>query len=166
MPLDRAMVFGSWMTVMLNTAFMAGSSKQGNVFLAYVACICEVATTLQNGQMKLLHRRESNEAEYVTSTCSTEGKIGAMAIISRVKHNFQSGKWVFGDLGNKKTPHPENTRQITPKPPGLMKMGKAKTLSVAHSLSITTMAPMLTLSHRPLCIHSCRSLPGHPPAPP
>lgn len=47
LPLDRATVLGSWMMVMLKTAFMAGSSKHGNAFLANVACICEAATILQ-----------------------------------------------------------------------------------------------------------------------
>lgn len=43
MPLDKAMKARSWMMVTLKMAFMAGSSKQGKVFLACVACICEVA---------------------------------------------------------------------------------------------------------------------------
>lgn len=47
LPLDKAVVDRSWTMVMLKTAFMAGSSKQGKVFLAYVACICEVAMILQ-----------------------------------------------------------------------------------------------------------------------
>ncbi len=34
-------------SVMWNTAFIAGSSKQGNAFLASVACIWVVATTLK-----------------------------------------------------------------------------------------------------------------------
>ncbi|TNN70173.1 hypothetical protein EYF80_019674 [Liparis tanakae] len=41
-PALKATVSGSWMMVTLKTAFMAGSSKQGKVFLAYVACICEL----------------------------------------------------------------------------------------------------------------------------
>lgn len=52
LPLDRATVALLWMMVILKTAFMAGSSKQGKAFLAYVACICDVATTLQNVQIK------------------------------------------------------------------------------------------------------------------
>lgn len=34
----RARVFGLWMIVTLNTAFISGSSKQGNTFLASVGC--------------------------------------------------------------------------------------------------------------------------------
>lgn len=37
--LDRATVPWSWKMVTLKMAFMAGSSKQGKAFLAYVACI-------------------------------------------------------------------------------------------------------------------------------
>lgn len=47
MELDRAMVPGGWMSVMWKTAFMAGSSKHGNTFLASVACIWLVARTLR-----------------------------------------------------------------------------------------------------------------------
>lgn len=50
LPLDRATVSLSWIMVTVKMAFMAGSSKQGKVFLAYVACICEVAITLKNVQ--------------------------------------------------------------------------------------------------------------------
>lgn len=58
LPLDRATVALSWMMVTLKTAFMAGSSKQGKVFLACVACICEVATTLRaRTQVTGTHRR-------------------------------------------------------------------------------------------------------------
>lgn len=48
LPLDKAVVARSWLMVTLKTAFMAGSSKQGKVFLACVACICEVAMILQD----------------------------------------------------------------------------------------------------------------------
>jgi len=44
--LDRAVRLLGWMSVMLNEAFMAGSSKQGKDFRASAACICVVATTL------------------------------------------------------------------------------------------------------------------------
>lgn len=46
LPLDKAVVDRSWTMVTLKTAFMAGSSKHGKVFLACVACICEVAIIL------------------------------------------------------------------------------------------------------------------------
>ena len=38
-PLDKATVPRGWVTVMWKMAFMAGSSKQGNAFLASVGCI-------------------------------------------------------------------------------------------------------------------------------
>ena len=44
--LDRATKLLGWMMVMLNVAFMAGSSKHGKDFRASVACICVVASTL------------------------------------------------------------------------------------------------------------------------
>lgn len=47
-PLDRAVVPWSWMRLMWKIAFIAGSSKQGNAFLASVGCIWVVATTLSN----------------------------------------------------------------------------------------------------------------------
>lgn len=50
LPLDKAVVERSWTMVTLKTAFMAGSSKQGKVFLACVACNCEVAIILQNDE--------------------------------------------------------------------------------------------------------------------
>lgn len=40
------MWFAGWMSVMLNVAFIAGSSKHGKDFRASAACICVVATTL------------------------------------------------------------------------------------------------------------------------
>lgn len=48
LPLDKAVVERSWMMMTLKTAFMAGSSKQGKVFLACVACICDVAMILRD----------------------------------------------------------------------------------------------------------------------
>lgn len=44
--LERAVWFAGWMSVMLNVAFIAGSSKHGKDFRASAACICVVATTL------------------------------------------------------------------------------------------------------------------------
>lgn len=48
MELDRATVPWGCMSVMWKTAFMAGSSKQGNTFLAAVACIWLAARTLES----------------------------------------------------------------------------------------------------------------------
>lgn len=44
--LDKAVNPLGWMRVMLNVAFMAGSSKHGKDFRASVDCICVVASTL------------------------------------------------------------------------------------------------------------------------
>lgn len=44
--LDRAVRLLQWMRVMLNVAFMAGSSKHGKDLRASGACICVVASTL------------------------------------------------------------------------------------------------------------------------
>lgn len=45
-PFASACVLNLWMIVTLNSAFMAGSSKQGNTFLASVGCIWLVAMNL------------------------------------------------------------------------------------------------------------------------
>lgn len=48
--MDRAVRLLGWTRVMLNRAFMAGSSKHGKDFRASADCICVVASTLPGQQ--------------------------------------------------------------------------------------------------------------------